>query len=167
MKAFLLLVIVALYASPVYTEVSPTTCLAQNIYFEARNQSTVGQFAVGQAVLNRVADNRFPDNICGVVYQARRSRGHLIRHKCQFSWFCDGKSDEPVDVEAWVMSVKIAIILMNYEVPDIIKGALYYHSDMVDPWWNDHYDLIATIGAHSFYRPSVDSIDLNTEANRQ
>ncbi len=155
MKAFILLVIVALYTSSVYAEVSPTTCLAQNIYFEARNQDTVGQFAVGQAVLHRVADNKFPDNICGVVYQARRWQGHLIRHKCQFSWFCDGKSDEPLEIEAWVASVRIAIILMNYKFPDVINGALYYHNDKVDPWWNEDYILMATIGAHSFYRPSV------------
>ena len=33
-------------------------CLAMNIYWEARSQSTVGQIAVAQVVINRVNDDR-------------------------------------------------------------------------------------------------------------
>ena len=43
--------------------------MAVNIYHEAGNQSMIGQMAVGQVVLNRVADNRFPDTVCEVVKQ--------------------------------------------------------------------------------------------------
>ena len=44
-------------------------CMALNIYHEARNESTMGQLAVGQVVMNRVYDDRFPDNVCDVVKQ--------------------------------------------------------------------------------------------------
>ena len=45
-------------------------CMALNIYHEAKNQSMLGQIAVGQVVMNRVADSRFPDNVCDVVTEA-------------------------------------------------------------------------------------------------
>ena len=43
--------------------------MAKNIYFEARNEATVGQLAVAQTVINRVNSSRFPNSICDVVYQ--------------------------------------------------------------------------------------------------
>ena len=39
-------------------------CLADNMYFEARNQSWRGIIAVGMVTLNRVSDHRFPDILC-------------------------------------------------------------------------------------------------------
>ena len=43
------------------------TCLAQNIYFEARDQPTVGQMAVAYVVLNRVHHPAWPDTVCAVI----------------------------------------------------------------------------------------------------
>jgi len=45
------------------------TCLALNVYFEARNQDTDGQILVAEVTMNRVADDRFPDEVCAVVWQ--------------------------------------------------------------------------------------------------
>jgi spore germination cell wall hydrolase CwlJ-like protein len=45
-------------------------CMALNIYHEAKNQSMLGQIAVGQVVMNRVEDRRFPNTVCEVVKQA-------------------------------------------------------------------------------------------------
>ena len=45
-------------------------CLAKNVYFEARNQPLAGQLAVVSVTINRVNDKRFPNTICGVVYEA-------------------------------------------------------------------------------------------------
>ena len=72
-------------------------CMALNIYHEAKNQSMLGQIAVGQVVMNRVEDTRFPDNVCDVVTQAVTYKGtdKPVLHKCQFSWYCDGQKDEP------------------------------------------------------------------------
>ena len=50
-------------------------CMAVNIYHEAGNQSMLGQMAVGQVVMNRVADSRFPDTVCEVVKQAITHKG--------------------------------------------------------------------------------------------
>ena len=44
-------------------------CLSLIIYHEAKNQSVVGQAAVAEVVMNRVADTRYPNTVCEVVYQ--------------------------------------------------------------------------------------------------
>ena len=49
------------------------TCLAKNVYFEARNQSIVSQLAVSEVVMNRVQDENFPNTVCGVIYEAQHS----------------------------------------------------------------------------------------------
>ena len=82
-------------------------CLAKNIYFEAGNQPLAGRLAVAHVTLNRVLDQQFPNSICEGIYQANRNenwKGDLvpILRKCQFSWFCDGKSDEPTDSKTWI-----------------------------------------------------------------
>ena len=53
------------------------TCLAQNIYFEARSEPVAGMLAVGHVVLNRVASKRFPNTICKVVRQGGEQRKHV------------------------------------------------------------------------------------------
>jgi spore germination cell wall hydrolase CwlJ-like protein len=45
------------------------TCLAQNIYYEARSEEFDGKVAVAQVTLNRANSGKFPDTICGVVHQ--------------------------------------------------------------------------------------------------
>ena len=44
-------------------------CLALNVYHEARDQPFIGQVAVAQVVMNRVYDDRYPDDVCEVVMQ--------------------------------------------------------------------------------------------------
>ena len=73
-------------------------CLAKNIYFEARDQSTKGQIGVALVTINRVNSKHFPNTLCKVVHQGQINRyGKMILHKCHFSWYCDGKSDTPKD----------------------------------------------------------------------
>ena len=45
-------------------------CLALNLYHEARGESLAGNLAVGFVTMNRVADPRYPDTVCGVVKQS-------------------------------------------------------------------------------------------------
>ena len=39
------------------------TCLALNIYWEARNQSFIAQVAVAEVTMNRVYDERYPNTV--------------------------------------------------------------------------------------------------------
>jgi N-acetylmuramoyl-L-alanine amidase len=124
-------------------------CLALNIYHEARGEPFEGRLAVAHVVLNRVADRRFPRTICAVVKQG----GWQQRHRCHFSWWCDGRSDRPTDARAWRESQMIARLVHDGLTLDPTNGALWYHARHVSPYWADSANKLrhTKIGAHIFY----------------
>ena len=125
-------------------------CIALNIYFEARSEDLQGKVAVGSVVMNRIESTSFPDSACDVVYQAEYHSGTLVRHGCQFSWFCDGLSDNPYEKDEWKQAYTLAIWIYGIGLPDITEGALWYHSNDVSPAWATT-DYIQ-IGSHKFYK---------------
>ena len=132
-------------------------CLAQNMYFEAGNQPLAGKIAVSQVVINRTKHMNYPTDICGVVYQAKWKenwKGNLmpVRHQCQFSWFCDGKSDDPEDSKTWVQCLTLARNILQGEYGDITEGATHYHSVYVNPYWADSLNETVRINEHIFYK---------------
>ena len=141
-------------------------CLADNMYFEARNQAWRGIIAVGMVTLNRVSDNRFPDVLCDVVKQGPTSKWWFktkgkvvpIRHRCQFSWYCDGKSDKiphyDIDLYNAIFSKATRMIgAYNWgSLDDMTKGSTHYHADYVYPEWREQKTKMVQIGNHIFYR---------------
>lgn len=129
-------------------------CLRLNTYHEARGEDYEGQVAVTQVVLNRVNSDRYPDNVCDVIHQGRHDRnGNPIRHQCQFSWYCDGRSDRIRDRDAYdavSIAVQEAIYFYNNGF-DITEGSMYYHTDYVKPFWAKHMIRVDQIGVHIFY----------------
>ncbi|MEE8187694.1 MAG: cell wall hydrolase [Kiloniellales bacterium] len=122
-------------------------CLALNIYHEARGEPEPGKIAVGQVVMNRVADPAFPDSVCAVIKQGNT----LNPGACHFSWWCDGKSDRPGDPQAWAESKLLAGKVLDGDLDDPTKGALWYHADYVNPAWRDGKLQRPKIGRHLFY----------------
>lgn len=118
-------------------------CLAQNIYFEARSENLAGRYAVADVVLNRVRSPKYPSTVCEV-----------IKYKCHFSWYCDGKSDTPkASGKAWKDSVSIArSILLEKKFLGISDGATHYHATYVTPFWSNSLNKVGRIGNHIFYR---------------
>ena len=144
-------------------------CLAMNIYHEARADNLAGQYAVADVVLNRVNDTRYPNTICEVVREGPIKESwktkqhadlpdseriyHPIRHRCQFSWYCDGKSDTIRDSDAWRMAQIIAYKIVHTEkMRGITEGATHYHADYVSPKWATTIQLVGSISTHIFYR---------------
>ena len=135
-------------------------CLALNIYHEARGDNLAGKFAVADVVLNRVQDRRYPASVCEVVYQGKTkpswkdpSVDVMVRNMCQFSWYCDGKPDEPTDKDEWRVSQEIAYKILIYgEYRGISEGATHYHATYVDPTWNRKMQQVGRIGSHLFFR---------------
>ena len=132
-------------------------CMAKNIYFEAGNQPLSGKIAVGLVTLNRSMSSQFPDTICDVIYQGEyytnyKGKEVPIIGQCQFSWFCDGKSDTATDSYTWLQSLAIAEDLLDYTPIDITEGALWYHADYVNPNWSNYLQRIVTIENHIFYK---------------
>jgi spore germination cell wall hydrolase CwlJ-like protein len=122
-------------------------CLAEAIYYESRNEPIIGQMAVADVVLNRVASPIYPDSICGVVYQgAERVTG------CQFSFTCDGSLDKRRNAIVWDKSDELAsAVLAGVRVP-VSRNATHYHADYVSPYWAPNLTPTAQIGTHQFYR---------------
>ena len=110
-------------------------CMSKNIYFEAAVESTAGKIAVAQVTMNRVRSSRFPDTICKVVYEGRHhASGHPKRDMCQFSWYCDGKHDNPNESLAWRKSQEVAeYVIRTPSLIDITDGATHYHADYINP----------------------------------
>jgi len=136
-------------------------CLAKNMYFEARGEGEQGQDAVAFVTINRVRSERYPDNVCDVVYQAKtNSHGQPLRNQCQFSWYCDGKIDSVTERVYNKIHRRAEYIYVNYYLNDLMKdttdGATHYHSKKVNPYWSRHsnYQLVANIGQHVFYQPT-------------
>ncbi len=123
------------------------TCLAQAIYYEARGESEEGQRAVGNVVLNRVADPRYPHTVCGVVFQNEHSL-----HRCQFSFACDGLADDPPDTRAWHRARRLAEKLLTGKRNDDTGHATHYHAIYVQPNWASTLEPTVDIGHHLFYR---------------
>ncbi len=128
-------------------------CLVLNIYHEARGEPPEGQLAVAKVVMNRVAHPRFPDSVCAVIKQG----GEWPRNNCQFSWWCDGRSDAPNDEAALKALRGLARDVVRGRRGDPSDGALWYHAASVAPDWRTAFEAGPTIGDHIFYRPKDDT----------
>ena len=155
-------------------------CMAQNIYFEARAESMLGKTAVGWVTKNRVLDSRWPSTYCEVVHQgphreswktkqdeslADEDRIYYPRkHRCQFSWYCDGEKDTiwvqymngtsiETNANAWRDSVHIALDTMSNRLYDNTAGATYYYNhNLVYPHWAKVFEITEIIGNHTFMK---------------
>jgi len=144
-------------------------CLAMNIYHEARAEPIAGQYAVADVTINRTLDTRYPNTVCEVVMQAKMKeswktkqypdlpdseRKYIpIRNKCQFSWFCDGRSDAVHDGDSWRQAQEVAYrIVVEKKFRGITEGSTHYHADYVSPRWAKAFDLVGRVGTHIFYR---------------
>jgi len=137
-------------------------CMAKNIFFEAAVESTAGKLAVAQVTLNRVNSKYYPNTVCEVVYEgphytASNGLQLPVRDRCQFSWYCDGKGDDPrQDTRLWTDTQELAkyVLLRQDDLLDITDGALNYHADYIDaPRWAGRKHRTAKIDTHIFYRP--------------
>ena len=164
-------------------KIDEVRCLAENIYFEARAESEVGKAAVGNTTKNRVLHTNWPNTYCRVVKQGPvreswKTRGKdvkdedriywPIKHRCQFSWYCDGKKDviwanyektgQTIEgnARAWRDSVELAIYITGFgklTIDDNTHGALYYYNhNLVYPHWADAMILIGVEGNHTFMK---------------
>ncbi len=121
-------------------------CLALAVYYEARSEPLLGQVAVAEVVLNRVEHAAYPSTICEVVQQ-----GGTARYRCQFTYWCDGKSETPLDDRAWRLAKVVAKLTHGRVLTADIEDAMHYHSTYVSPYWSASMDMVATIGRHHFY----------------
>jgi len=135
---------------------SAISCMALAVYFEARNQPLAGQLAVAHVIANRVASEHYPNTVCEVIRQGPTyASGHPRKHRCQFSFWCDGKAETIHDYGSWQTAVQISIAVGDTSSPriDVSEGATHYHTTEVSPQWRYTMKVTVKIGHHIFYKP--------------
>jgi len=89
----------------------------------------------------------FSNTICEVVMQGREQGA------CQFSWWCDGRSDDAEEDKSYAIAKEIARKALNRQLTDRTGGALYFHQRKVTPNWSNEYIRTVEVGEHVFYKP--------------
>ena len=131
-------------------------CMSNAIYFEGRSESTVAQIAIGQVIMNRVNDHRFPDTVCEVVTDGKRYtwNNQMVKNGCAFSFYCDGKPETINDPVAFDWSKTISMSMLNgsFDI-DVTDGSTHYHATYIkQPYWAKDLTLTVCINKHCFYR---------------
>ena len=122
-------------------------CLAEAIYFEARGENVIGQYAVAEVILNRVDEVQFPNSVCKVV-----SEGATKLNSCQFSYNCDGKPEYINDLKSYKRILKLSDMFYGGTARLLTGGATFYHSQDVNPSWTTKLKKTREIGRHIFYK---------------
>ncbi|HDZ58094.1 MAG TPA: cell wall hydrolase [Pseudomonas xinjiangensis] len=123
------------------------TCLARSIYWEAKGQASADMEAVASVVMNRLAHEGFPSTVCEVVKHGSE------QGSCQFSWWCDGRSDDVQEDAPYAIAKEIARKALNGQLTDRTDGALYFHDRNVSPSWSTEFAKTAELGEFLFYKP--------------
>lgn len=110
--------------------------LSRVIYRESGNQSLEGQMAVGNVVLNRVADPAFPDTVESVLAQ-----------KNQFTTYKSGVLRKTEPSESSIIAAKL---VLDGGVVKETRGALFFDCNS-NSWAARNKQHIATFGDHNFY----------------
>ena len=122
------------------------SCLSEAIYYEAGNQSISGMVSVANVISNRVKDDRWSDDYCGVIYQP-----------AQFSYYWDGKPEKMPKYDNTLEHVAVfkARAVATWELLtdiDITDGSLYYHNTKIEPpHWTTKVTQISQVGDHILY----------------
>lgn len=125
---------------------SALVCLTIAIYYEARSEPVMGQYAVAEVILNRVVSPRFPGSVCEVVTQDLGPG----QHDCQFAFYCDGKPEVMRNRRAMEQALAVARSVLD-DPSFFTGGALFYHTDWVSPSWSKSMTPIVMIGSHIFF----------------
>ncbi|CAI8859200.1 N-acetylmuramoyl-L-alanine amidase [Pseudomonas sp. IT-P44] len=123
------------------------TCLARSIYWEAKGKSSADMEAVASVVMNRLGHEGFPDTVCAVVKQGSETKN------CQFSWWCDGRSDQVQEETQYMIAKEIARKALNKQLNDRTHGAMYFHDRNVNPDWARKYIKTTETSMFLFYKP--------------
>ena len=113
--------------------------LSRIISAESRGEPMPGQIAVGNVVLNRVADPDFPNTIYGVIFDRK--------HGVQFEPVLNGTIYAEPTAEA-VLAAKLCL-----EGVDISRGSMYFYDPVKaqSSWIGENCTYVMTIGVHRFY----------------
>ncbi|MGQ4878606.1 cell wall hydrolase [Billgrantia sp. LNSP4103-1] len=126
---------------------NPLGCLSRTLYWEAKGKTEAEKEAVANVVLNRLEHEAHPDTICEVVTEGSEQGA------CQFSWWCDGRTDEVTEEDAFDTARKVARRALNQELDDRTQGARFFHDRSVMPGWSQEFRQTGETEHFLLYRP--------------
>ena len=119
----------------VFNDSKEFTCLAENIYYEARGEPYIGKIAVAHTTFNRAEKS---GSFCDVVHAPN-----------QFSWTL--KTQDKPQGREWEASKHAAKMFVNGVRVKNLENTDHYHANYVDPYWNVNMKKTGTIGNHIFF----------------
>jgi spore germination cell wall hydrolase CwlJ-like protein len=126
------------------------SCLARNVYFEARGEPVAGQYAVAEVTMNRRASGRYSNTVCGVVYQKNWDPIRK-RYVGAFSWTEFDTLPTP-EGEDWLRAWQVAEAVYYEREAPVLEGAMFFHATYIKPDWARGKRPLARIGGHVFYK---------------
>lgn len=121
-------------------------CLAEAIYFEAGNKGEQGRRAVAHVIMNRMASQKFPNSVCGVISEGQ-SKGN-----CQFSYRCDLDYTNFRYPDQRMRAKATATAVLMGDSNDPTGGAHFFHADYAKPGrWFSSLKRVGTFGGNIFY----------------
>ena len=147
----IILLLIIFYSLP--SKANDLDCLIEAIYYEARSEGMIPKIAVANVILQRVKDVRYPNTICEVVHQGKHRNGRIMRNKCMFSYYCDGKKEKEKDYTSLLEVLNVADLVLEGVLLERTLGATHYHAYYVRPRWatKKRFKKLARVGSHIFY----------------
>ena len=112
-------------------------CLSAIMFGEARGEPDIGKVAVAYTAINRKADPNYPKNICSVMKQ---------RNQYEFLSKIGMPSQKEV---AYLMPLAEAIL--QGRIDDPTKGAKWFHTKNIKPYWAKDKTVKLAYNNHIFY----------------
>lgn len=113
--------------------------LSRIIQAESGTEPLRGKIAVGNVILNRVRDERFPDTIYGVIFD--RSCGIQFSPTANGTIYCEPSEESVAAAKICLEGYSISDEITFFFNPAISKST----------WISDNRPWVCTIGNHAFY----------------
>jgi len=114
---------------------SAALCLALAIHFEARGEPLTDQIATGETVMWRVNSPRYPDGVCGVVFQPGQFHGPLKHWR------------EGMAIPRFTRKTITAVNYIYSDQP-VICGSEFFHASSSVP---DGGTIVCQFHGHTYY----------------
>lgn len=130
--------------------------LAATMWGEARGEGAEAMRAVGHVVMNRYHNEnsaRYGTNLRGVILRPWQfsAWNHGDPNRDRMLRLVAGWRPPGADGDAWLMARALARDIMTGRSTDPTGGALYYHTQEVNPSWNRSGEVSTVLGSHIFY----------------
>ncbi len=126
------------------------TCLALNVYKEARGEPVAGQMAVALVTVNRAKESNYSKDICTIVFE--KGQFEWVAHDTINGVLLPDKRPDRTSKE-WRDCEYVAKLVLNSQINDFTNGATFFHATSLKLEREKDLVLTGRWGAHSFFKP--------------